>query len=75
MTRAAAIVLMSMPITSCAYPSGWFGIREPIRQPAAIAIPESYTKSEADAINAETVCRLQARTVLEAGRCGIRRAQ
>jgi hypothetical protein len=68
---------MSTTLTSCAYPNGygWFGLREPIRQPAAIAIPESYTKAEVDAINAETVCRINARNVLEASRCGIRRAQ
>lgn len=66
-----------MPLSSCAYPGGYgfFGIREPIRQPAAIAIPESYTKAEVDAINAETVCRINSRNVLEASRCGIRRAQ
>jgi len=62
--------------TSCAYTApygGWFGFREPIRQPATIVIPETYTKSEVDAINAEVMCRTNARTTLQAARCGIRR--
>jgi|KBSMisStaDraftv2_1062788.scaffolds.fasta_scaffold01071_7 hypothetical protein len=78
MIRVAAIVMLSTMTTSCAYTApygGFFGFREPLRQPAAIAVPESYTKSEVDAINAETVCRLQSRNVLEASRCGIRRQQ
>jgi len=35
--------------------------------------PELYTRSEVDAINAETTCRALARNSLQAQRCGIRR--
>ena len=35
--------------------------------------PDFYTRSDIDAINAETMCRTNARTTLQAQRCGIRR--
>ena len=35
--------------------------------------PQLYTRSEIDAINAETQCRSLARTPLQAQRCGVRR--
>jgi hypothetical protein len=35
--------------------------------------PEVYTRAEIDAINAETMCRTNARNTLQAARCGIRR--
>ena len=75
MIRLAAMLMLSTMTASCAYPGGYgfFGLREPIRQPAAIAIPERYTKAEVDAINAELTCRANARTTLQAQRCGVRR--
>ena len=35
--------------------------------------PQLYTRSEIDAINAETQCRSLARSPLQAQRCGVRR--
>jgi hypothetical protein len=35
--------------------------------------PQLYTRSEIDAINAETMCRSLARDMLQAQRCGVRR--
>jgi len=73
MMRVVALVVMLVLLPSCAYYDPLGIRREAVRQPGLIAVPESYTKSEVDAINAETVCRLQSRNVLEAGRCGVRR--
>jgi len=35
--------------------------------------PDYYTRAEIDAINAELECRLLARNLLQASRCGVRR--
>jgi hypothetical protein len=69
MMKIAAMMSIAMMQTSCA----WIGPREAVRQPALIMIPETYTKAEVDAVNAEIQCRSLARTPLQAQRCGIRR--
>ena len=38
-----------------------------------VAPPDYYTRAEVDAINAELECRLLARSLLQASRCGVRR--
>ena len=38
-----------------------------------LAVPESYTKAEVDAINAEITCRSLARNPIQAAQCGVRR--
>jgi len=38
-----------------------------------VAPPDYYTRAEIDAINAELECRLLARNLLQASRCGVRR--
>ena len=74
MIKLAAMVLLGMWLASCAVYDATFGLRrEAIRQPGLIVIPETYTKAEVDAINAEATCRALARTPLQAGRCGVRR--
>jgi hypothetical protein len=67
-------LLLALPLSSCAVFNPWaYERREAIRQPAVIAVPETYTKSEIDAINAEAACKGLARSVLQAERCGVRR--
>jgi len=62
-------VLLTLLLSGCAsIGGGWWGRNEVIVQR-----PEVYTRSDVDAINAETQCRLLARTTLQAQRCGIRR--
>jgi len=74
MIKLAAMVLSAVWLASCAAVYDTFGVRrETLRQPALIAIPETYTRAEVDAINAETTCRSLARTPLQASRCGVRR--
>ena len=67
--KIIAVVILCITQSAC----GVIYDREPIRQPALINVPETYTKSEIDAINAETMCKAQARTQLQLSRCGIRR--
>lgn len=68
----AVLLLLTLP--SCAmYDALVYERREAVRQPALINIPESYTKAEIDAINAEITCKSLARTSLQASRCGTRR--
>jgi len=73
MARALALLLIACTLPSCALYDGFLGPREAIRQPALINIPETYTKAEIDAINAEIMCKNQARNQLQASRCGTRR--
>jgi hypothetical protein len=70
MIRAICLCLV---LSGCAIFDGRAFVREEVRQPAFIRAPETYTKSEIDAINAEIQCRALARNQLEINRCGIRR--
>jgi hypothetical protein len=67
MLKAAIIASLLVLLPSCGYYRGEW------RQPAVIVAPETYTKSEVDAINAEIACRANAKTPLQASRCGVRR--
>ena len=40
---------------------------------AEIIAPAGYTRAEVDAINAETACKAQARSLLQVARCEVRR--
>ena len=81
MIRSIPLVLL---LSGCASWSGFgygpFGQRDPYASlygvPDAEVVtrpPQLYTRSEIDAINAETQCRSLARTPLQAQRCGVRR--
>ena len=74
MTRALALLLLAPMLSSCALYDSWvYERREAIRQPALINIPETYTKAEIDAINAEITCKSLARNSIQSARCGTRR--
>jgi hypothetical protein len=73
MKRLLAILVLPTMVTGCAVYDGLLGPREALRQPALINIPESYTKAEIDAINAEMVCKQAARSPLQLSRCTTRR--
>lgn len=73
MIRALTLVALLQVLTGCAMYDSWMGPREALRQPATILIPETYTKAEIDAINAEITCKSLARNQLQAARCGTRR--
>lgn len=73
MTQAAISLLLACTLSGCAIYDSWLGPREALRQPATILIPETYTKAEIDAINAEITCKSLARNQLQAARCGTRR--
>jgi len=82
MTRA---ILLTLLLSGCATVGGWgYGPRiDPyvvgggaFGAPDGVVItrpPDLYTRSEIDAINAEMACRVNARTPLQAGLCGVRR--
>ena len=71
MIRAALIASM---LAGCAsFGSGNYNDRGGIPLEIITRAPDLYTRSEIDAINAETQCRSLARTPLQAQRCGIRR--
>jgi len=67
MIRAA---LLTLTLAGCGAYNNIVGGPTPvtIEQP-----PDVYTRPEIDALNAEIACRNQARTPLQASRCGIRR--
>ena len=78
MIRSIPLVLLLM--SGCASWSGFGFGRDPYATlygvPDAEVVtrpPQLYTRSEIDAINAETQCRSLARTPLQAQRCGVRR--
>ena len=72
--RLVAIIGIALTLSSCAvFDPLVYGRREELRQPALIVVPETYTKAEIDAINAEATCKALARNVIQQSRCGVRR--
>jgi hypothetical protein len=65
MFRAA---LLALTLSGC-------GLYQSIVGPPPVVEPydDAYSRAEVDAINAEIACRNQARTPIQAQRCGIRR--
>jgi hypothetical protein len=73
MIKVVAIMGIALTLPSCAVFDPFGYRREELRQPALINVPETYTKAEIDAINAEATCKALARNAIQQSRCGVRR--
>jgi hypothetical protein len=62
------ILSIVLPLASCAVP-----LREETTLPVVARLPEVYSRSEIDAINAEAECKRIARNLVQISRCSNRR--
>jgi outer membrane lipopolysaccharide assembly protein LptE/RlpB len=62
------ILAAVLPLTACAVP-----LREETTLPVVARLPEVYSRSETDAINAQAECKRLARNLVQIARCDVRR--